>query len=85
MKYKVSLILILLLTSIQSASGQIKMNANQFDSLLSKNKSIQLIDVRTPGEVSSGYDVVQAIENTSVGAGDKPVEDQKIIKAYVKK
>ena len=55
MKYKVSLILILLLTSIQSASGQIKMNANQFDSLLSKNKSIQLIDVRTPGEVSSGY------------------------------
>ena len=37
------------------------------------------------GEVSSGYDVVQAIENTPVSYGDKPVEDQKIIKAYVKK
>ncbi len=37
------------------------------------------------GEVASGYEVVAAIENTPVGGGDKPVEDQKIVKAYVKK
>jgi peptidylprolyl isomerase len=37
------------------------------------------------GEVVVGYDVVQKIENTKVGPGDRPVEEQKIIKAYVKK
>ncbi|MDO8525120.1 MAG: peptidylprolyl isomerase [Candidatus Omnitrophota bacterium] len=36
------------------------------------------------GEVISGYDVVEKIENTPVGAGDKPVTEQKIIKAYLK-
>ncbi len=36
------------------------------------------------GEVVSGYDVVQKIENTAVGASDKPVKEQKIIKAYLK-
>ncbi|MFH0754924.1 MAG: peptidylprolyl isomerase [Candidatus Omnitrophota bacterium] len=36
------------------------------------------------GEVVTGYDNVQKIENTKVGPGDKPVEDQKIIKAYIK-
>lgn len=36
------------------------------------------------GEVISGMDVVAAIENTQTGPGDKPVVDQKIIKAYVK-
>jgi len=36
------------------------------------------------GEVTSGYDVVEGIENTEVGFMDKPVVDQKIIKAYVK-
>ena len=36
------------------------------------------------GEVASGYDAVQKIENTATGPGDRPVEDQKIIKAYVK-
>lgn len=36
------------------------------------------------GEVTSGYDVVQKIEGTKVGAGDRPVQEQKIIKAYVK-
>ena len=36
------------------------------------------------GEVTSGYDAVQKIENTAVGAGDKPIEDQKIIKASIK-
>lgn len=36
------------------------------------------------GEVVSGYDAVQKIENVKVGPGDKPIEDQKIIKAYLK-
>ena len=37
------------------------------------------------GEVVSGYDTVQKIENTPTKKpGDRPLEDQKIIKAYVK-
>ncbi len=36
------------------------------------------------GRVISGYDVVEKIENTAVGPGDKPVAQQKIIKAYIK-
>ncbi len=36
------------------------------------------------GEVVAGYDVVEKIENIKVGPGDRPVEDQKILKAYVK-
>ncbi len=36
------------------------------------------------GEVVSGYDAIEKIENTPVGAGDKPVTEQKIIKAYLK-
>ena len=35
------------------------------------------------GVVVEGYDVVQAIENTKTGRGDRPVKDQKIIKAQV--
>ena len=35
-------------------------------------------------EVVKGYDVVERIENTEVGYADKPVQEQKIIKAYVK-
>jgi len=37
------------------------------------------------GEVTSGMDVVKKIEMTKTGPGDKPVQDVKIIKAYVKK
>lgn len=37
------------------------------------------------GEVISGYEVVQKIENTSTDASDRPVTAQKIIKAYLKK
>jgi peptidylprolyl isomerase len=37
------------------------------------------------GKVISGYDVVQKIENAATGPGDKPVAEQKIIKAYMKK
>ncbi len=36
------------------------------------------------GEVIYGYDVVEKIENTPTGAGDKPLKEQKIIKAYIK-
>jgi len=36
------------------------------------------------GEVVSGYDVVEKIEDITVGSGDRPVEEQKIIKAYLK-
>ena len=36
------------------------------------------------GEVISGYDVVEKIENTDVDASDRPVKEQRIIKAYLK-
>jgi peptidylprolyl isomerase len=36
------------------------------------------------GQVVSGMDVVHAIEHTPTGEADRPVEDIKIIKAYVK-
>ena len=36
------------------------------------------------GEVISGRDVVKKIENVKVGQGSKPLEEQKIIKAYIK-
>jgi len=37
------------------------------------------------GEVVSGYDVVEKIENAPTGKFDKPKAEQKIIKAYLKK
>lgn len=36
------------------------------------------------GEVTDGYDVVEKIVGTPTKAGDRPITDQKIIKAYVK-
>ena len=36
------------------------------------------------GEVVSGYDVVQKIENIPTDGNDRPLEEQKIIKAYLK-
>lgn len=36
------------------------------------------------GKVTAGYDVVQKIENTTTGPLDKPIEVQKIIKAYLR-
>ena len=36
------------------------------------------------GEVISGYEVVQKIENTATDSGNRPLAEQKIIKAYVK-
>ena len=35
------------------------------------------------GKVTKGYDVVQKIENTPTGPGDKPLKEEKIIKAYM--
>ncbi len=37
------------------------------------------------GEVISGYDVVEKIENTAIDASNRPLTEQKIIKAYLKK
>jgi len=36
------------------------------------------------GEVISGMDIVKKIETTSTGENDKPKEEQKIVKAYIK-
>ncbi len=37
------------------------------------------------GEVASGFDVVQKIENMQTDSSDRPLSQQKIIKAYVQK
>jgi peptidylprolyl isomerase len=36
------------------------------------------------GEVVKGQDVVKKIENTKTGRGDRPISEQKILKAYIK-
>jgi len=36
------------------------------------------------GEVIGGYETVEKIENTAKGPGDKPIQDQVILKAYKK-
>lgn len=36
------------------------------------------------GEVTKGYEVVEAIENTETGQQDRPIEEQKIVKAYMR-
>lgn len=36
------------------------------------------------GEVTAGYDVVKKIENVPVDSSDKPIQEQKIIRAYAK-
>ncbi|MBU0549509.1 MAG: peptidylprolyl isomerase [Candidatus Omnitrophica bacterium] len=36
------------------------------------------------GKVVSGYDVVTKIENSAIDANDKPLSEQRIIKAYIK-
>jgi rhodanese-related sulfurtransferase len=49
-----SFILILCLLPFYGA-GQTKLTAEQLEELLTKDKTVQLIDVRTPGEFSQGY------------------------------
>lgn len=59
-------------------------NGSQF--FITTSEPAQLNDKHTIfGKVVDGYDNVKAIEQTETGARDKPVEDQKITKAYVKK
>jgi peptidylprolyl isomerase len=36
------------------------------------------------GEVVSGYEVVEKIENTAKDSSDRPIAEQKIIRAYIK-
>lgn len=36
------------------------------------------------GEVTAGYDVVRKIESAPTGPGDRPVQEQKILKMYLK-
>ncbi len=36
------------------------------------------------GEVVKGYDIVQKIENTKTGPGDRPAQEQKILKITIK-
>ena len=36
------------------------------------------------GKVTAGYEVVEKIEKTATGPGDRPLVEQKIIKAYLK-
>lgn len=38
-----------------SAGAQTKLDANAFEAMLAKDHSVQLIDVRTPGEYNSGH------------------------------
>jgi len=40
-------------TAVQAQSG--KLNATEFESLLSKDKTVQLVDVRTPEEYAAGH------------------------------
>lgn len=51
---KLALFFILMICSIDQTSAQSKVPTHIFDSLIATNKSIQLIDVRTPAEVATG-------------------------------
>ena len=37
------------------STGQTKLTAEQLDALLSRDQTVQLVDVRTPGEIAQGY------------------------------
>jgi peptidylprolyl isomerase len=57
-------------------------NGSQF--FITTSKPEWLNDKHTIfGKVVNGYDKVKKIEGVEKGTGDKPVEDQKIVKAYI--
>jgi peptidylprolyl isomerase len=59
-------------------------NGSQF--FITTSKPEWLNDKHTIfGKVVNGYDKVKKIEGVEKGAGDKPIEDQKIVKAYIAK
>ncbi len=59
-------------------------NSSQFFITVAPQPSLNM-NYTIFGEVVSGMDVVHAIEKTPTGPGDRPIEEVKIIKAYVKK
>lgn len=63
----ISTVLFLLSTSYLS-SAQTKLTVSQFDSIIHKDKTIQLIDVRTPAELATG--IIKGSKNIDFSSPD---------------
>ncbi|MFZ1716316.1 MAG: rhodanese-like domain-containing protein [Saprospiraceae bacterium] len=59
---------LLLLSTSYLSSAQTKLSVSQFDSLIHKDKTIQLIDVRTPAELATG--VIKGSKNIDYSSAD---------------